>query len=115
MVNSPGPALHADAVRLVKAWAAPTWRTELIQEQFLALLADEPGVVRRDHPGAHLTASILVVHADLDQVLLCLHGRFGKWLQLGGHLEDEDRDILGAARREAREESGLDELDIHPV
>ena len=107
--------LHADALRLVTAWQPPTPRTELIREQFLALLTDVPGAARRDHPGAHLTASILVLHPDHDQLLLCLHGRVGKWLQLGGHLEDGDRDIVDAARREAREESGLADLDIHPT
>jgi 8-oxo-dGTP pyrophosphatase MutT (NUDIX family) len=107
-------ALHADALRLVTAWDPPTPRTDVIRDQFLALLRDEPGVARRDHPGAHLTASILVVHPDLEQLLLCLHGRVNKWLQLGGHLEDGDRDIVDAARREALEESGLD-LDIHPA
>jgi 8-oxo-dGTP pyrophosphatase MutT (NUDIX family) len=107
-------ALHADALRLVRNWDPPAARSELIKDQFLELLAEESGLARRDHPGAHLTASILVVHADLHQVLLCLHGRVNKWLQLGGHLEDGDRDIVDAARREAREESGLADLDIHP-
>jgi 8-oxo-dGTP pyrophosphatase MutT (NUDIX family) len=107
-------ALHADALRLVEDWGPPSARTELIRDQFLDLLGSEPAMARRDHPGLHLTASILVVHADLRQVLLCLHGRVKKWLQLGGHLENGDRSIVDAARREAREESGLDDLDIHP-
>src|SRR5262245_49833664 len=106
--------LHADALRLVTAWE-PSPGTELIREQFLALLYGAPGAARRDRPGAHLTASILVVNADREQLLLCLHGRVHKWLQLGGHLEDGDRDVLDAARREAREESGLADLAIRPT
>jgi 8-oxo-dGTP pyrophosphatase MutT (NUDIX family) len=117
-------ALHADARRLVTDWVAPTDQTRAIRDRFLELLDDQPDAARRDNPGAHLTASILVVHQDLQQILLCLHGRVHKWLQLGGHLEEADADIVDAARREAREECGLDgltivsapvDLDIHPV
>jgi 8-oxo-dGTP pyrophosphatase MutT (NUDIX family) len=44
--------------------------------------------------------------------LLTLHPRFGRWLQLGGHCEHTDADILAAALREATEESGIDDLKI---
>jgi 8-oxo-dGTP pyrophosphatase MutT (NUDIX family) len=108
-------ALHADARRLVTAWVAPTTQTARIRDRFLELLMAQPGAARRDNPGAHLTASTLVVHPDRRQILLCLHGRVHKWLQFGGHLENGDADILDAARREAREESGLAELAVHPT
>ena len=68
-----------------------------------------------DHPGAHITASALVVNAGLDRVLLCLHGRMQRWVQLGGHCEPEDATVAGAALREATEESGIVGLRIHPV
>jgi 8-oxo-dGTP pyrophosphatase MutT (NUDIX family) len=48
------------------------------------------------------------------QVLLTLHPRLGRWVQLGGHCEDTDDDILAAALREATEESGIDGLRIDP-
>ena len=48
------------------------------------------------------------------QALLTLHPRFGRWLQLGGHCEDTDADIVAAALREATEESGIDGLRIDP-
>src|SRR5262249_39550058 len=38
--------------------------------------------------------------------------RLGIWVQLGGHVED-DPDMLSAAWREAREESGL--INVRPV
>ena len=53
-----------------------------------------------------------------------LHPKFGRWLQLGGHLEPSDTSLLAAAAREAAEESGLDglvlvpgviDIDIHTV
>ena len=54
----------------------------------------------------------IVEDAGYEFALLTHHRKLDRWLQLGGHIED-DLDILTAALREAREESGLDE--IHPV
>ena len=74
-------------------------------------------------PG-HVTASALVLDHSGTQVLLTLHPRFGRWVQLGGHCEDGDPDIVAAALREATEESGIDglridtelaALHVHPV
>jgi 8-oxo-dGTP pyrophosphatase MutT (NUDIX family) len=108
----PGNALHEDALRL------------LSDERFRELLHRSPGTVWREHPGAHLTASALVVDAAGEKVLLCLHGRFHRWVQLGGHCEPGDRTVADAALREATEESGIAglrlgaapiHLDIHHV
>jgi len=60
----------------------------------------------------HITASCWIIDETLEFALLTHHRKLDRWLQLGGHIED-DRDILSAALREAREESGLD--DIQPM
>ena len=46
--------------------------------------------------------------------LLTLHRRANAWFQLGGHLEPGDASLWAAARREAREESGIDALEPLP-
>jgi 8-oxo-dGTP pyrophosphatase MutT (NUDIX family) len=57
------------------------------------------------HEKIDFTVAIFVVHER--KVLLIHHRALDKWLPLGGHIElDEDPEI--AARREAREESGLE-------
>jgi 8-oxo-dGTP pyrophosphatase MutT (NUDIX family) len=53
-----------------------------------------------------------VVSDSGDEVLLTLHPRLGRWVQLGGHCEPEDTDIVAAAMREATEESGIEGLRI---
>lgn len=57
------------------------------------------------HEQIDFTVAIFVVHNG--QVLLVHHRKLGKWLPLGGHIE-LDEDPEQAARREAREESGLE-------
>ena len=57
----------------------------------------------------HLTGSALVVSPDRSKVVLTLHKKLGKWLQLGGHA-DGDHQIEEVAKREAHEESGLKDL-----
>lgn len=61
-------------------------------------------------PG-HLTSSAFVVFIPGRTVLLHHHRKLGIWLQLGGHDEGE-RNPWKTALREAREESGLDDLDF---
>jgi 8-oxo-dGTP pyrophosphatase MutT (NUDIX family) len=79
-----------------EAWA---WRA----------LLDEDGPVlltRHARPG-HVTASALVLSPDAHRTCLVLHGRIGRWVQPGGHLEPGDRTLAMAAVREVREETGL--------
>lgn len=59
-------------------------------------------------PG-HVTGSAFVVCAPDRRVLLHHHRRLDRWLQMGGH-DDGERDPLATALREAREESGLEDL-----
>jgi 8-oxo-dGTP pyrophosphatase MutT (NUDIX family) len=74
---------------------------------YLQHLVDHPSGWSRECPGAHLTASSLICALDDRQVLLTLHARIGRWLQTGGHIEDDDESLERAAIREASEESGL--------
>ena len=74
------------------------------------LVESEPACFARDAfaPG-HLTASAFIVDRG-GRLLLHRHRRLDRWLQMGGHFDD-DRDPAIAARREGREESGLDDLE----
>ncbi len=63
----------------------------------------------RAHPAGHVTGSALVVTPGLDRVLLMLHGKLGRWLQLGGHADGDPR-VERVALKEAGEESGLQDL-----
>lgn len=105
--------LHADAAALLSAWTPPDPGQAALRESYLGFLAGRADACERSCAPGHLTASGVVFDADLRRVALVLHGIVGAWLQPGGHLEPGDASLLDAARRECREELGV-EVDFHP-
>jgi 8-oxo-dGTP pyrophosphatase MutT (NUDIX family) len=106
------PPLHADAVEVVSSM---TDVDPSVQQAFLGFLAARPDAMWRSCAPGHLTASALVIDPPQRRVLLTLHPRAGKWLQVGGHCEAGDHTVLDAAAREAREETGIGALSFDPV
>jgi 8-oxo-dGTP pyrophosphatase MutT (NUDIX family) len=86
-----------------------------LRQAFLSFLAARQDACRRSCEPGHITASALVLDATGNDVLLTLHPRVGAWLQLGGHCEETDETLVGAALREAAEESGIEGLVIEPT
>lgn len=62
----------------------------------------------------HATAGAVLVDHD-DRVLQIRHRALGTWLLPGGHLEEGDEDLQGAALRELCEETGMDAAAIGPA
>ena len=107
--------LHADVSAVLRDWPAPDLGQRALREAFGGFLAARPDATQRSCVPGHITASAIVLSADRRSVLLTLHPRIGRWVQLGGHCEPEDPTIVAAALREATEESGIDGLDIDPI
>ena len=63
----------------------------------------------------HLTGSAVVVSADGASVLLLHHRKLERWLQPGGHAEPGEGSGEAVALREAREETGISGLWLHPT
>lgn len=110
-------SLRDSVVALLTDWAAPDAAQDALRHAVLAFVAAaaRPDACARECAAGHITASTLVLDDAGERVLLTLHPRVGRWMQLGGHCEDSDPDIVAAALREATEESGISGLRIDPV
>lgn len=100
-----------DLAAQLRAFRPWNEQEERDRDLLLRLLESGGASYGREDP-AHLTASAWVASPDRKQVLLAYHNLYGSWAWLGGHA-DGDRDLLAAALREVREESGL--KDVRPM
>lgn len=116
--------LHESAVAAMTEWKPEAPAQESLRQAFLGFLASRSDTCQRSCEAGHLTASAVVLDSTGTQVLLTLHPRVGRWLQLGGHCEPSDASLAEAALREATEESGMSglvigetpvHLDVHPI
>jgi 8-oxo-dGTP pyrophosphatase MutT (NUDIX family) len=107
--------LRDDAHDVLSRWIAPDAEQERLRRVYVSHLEEHPDALSRECHPDHLTASALIVSADHTRVLLTLHRVIKRWLQTGGHCEPGDTSLAGAALREGREESGIDDLVIDPV
>jgi len=116
--------LRESVVEALTAWEAPGPAQDTLRHAVLSFVLARGDACERTCAPGHVTASALVLDHTGTRALLTLHPRVGRWLQLGGHCEDGDPDIVSAALREASEESGIAGLTldsaiaaihVHPV
>jgi 8-oxo-dGTP pyrophosphatase MutT (NUDIX family) len=106
--------LRESAIAVLTEWRAPDAAQDAMRHAVLAFVLARPDACLRECVPGHVTASALVLDDTGLRVLLTLHPRVGRWVQLGGHCDDGDADIVAAALREATEESGVAGLRIDP-
>lgn len=80
--------------------------------EMLRLLHTEPDLFLRTNKTAHMTASAWVVDKEREHVLMVYHNLYRSWSWTGGHADGE-HDLLAAAMREVREETGIKK--VNPV
>lgn len=111
--SEPDERLHTSVVDVLTRWQTTDPGQDALRHAILAFVEAQPDACRRACEPGHITASALVLDDTGTRALLTLHPRVGRWLQLGGHCEEQDTDIVAAALREATEESGIPGLRIH--
>jgi 8-oxo-dGTP pyrophosphatase MutT (NUDIX family) len=81
------------------------------KEKIITFIKNNENCFDRSNGKGHITASAWVINKDRNKVLLMLHKKLNRWLQLGGHADGES-DVTLVALKEAREESGIQEIHL---
>jgi 8-oxo-dGTP pyrophosphatase MutT (NUDIX family) len=105
-------SLHQSVVDTLASWQPANPADDALRHAVLAFVLARSDACERACVPGHITASALVLDHTGRQAVLTLHPRLGRWVQLGGHCEQTDTDIVAAALREAEEESGISGLRI---
>lgn len=110
---------------LLRQYVPSEMETEACKLRFLDFVEKHERCFEREFEAGHVTASAWLLNSDGSKALLTHHRKLNQWMQLGGHCEKGDTDLLSAAIREAREESGLStiealrtdlfDIDIHSI
>ena len=80
-----------------------------------AFVARQPDPFDRRLLEGHLTGSAVILSAEGERVLLLHHRKLECWLQPGGHASRGETTGESVALREAREETGVSGLVLHPT
>lgn len=103
-------SLYDDAALVLKEYEGQ----EELRQTYLDHLGTHPDGMWKACGDGHITASALVIDPEHGRVLLTLHKKLRKWLQMGGHCEPVDATLAAAALREGTEESGVAGLALLP-
>lgn len=99
-------------IEQMKAYQPFNEQEEKDKEFILFCLNHMEHIFTRENPVVHMTASAWIVNKDRTKVLMAYHNIYDSWSWLGGHADGEE-DLLAVALREAREESGIQ--NVRPI
>lgn len=115
---------HSWLLERLSRYRAIDTEDRLSQTKIHSFVAETENCFSRNHTSGHITASAWIIDPERSSALLVHHRKLNRWLQPGGHIED-DSTVYIAARREVEEETGLrqfrnddDEIfdvDIHRI
>ena len=81
------------------------------KEMMLKYIDTFDDVLTRENKMCHFTASNWIVNKERTKVIMIYHNIYKSWAWTGGHA-DGDSNLLHVALKEAKEETGLDNLKV---
>ena len=98
-------------ITVVKNYIPVNEQEQTDKATLLRWLQSDADISIRDNLDGHLTASAWVVNPERTHVLMAYHKLYNSWAWLGGHA-DGNWDLCQVAQKEAREESGIQNLTL---
>ncbi len=96
----------------IKKYSSQFEEEILYKKQMLDFLNNHTNPFSRTTKEGHFTGSAFLINSNGTKFLLMHHLKLDKWLQPGGHADGND-DLLIVSIQEAREETGI--YEIEPV
>ena len=109
-ITMKNPNIPQDWKKEVELYIPKDAREESEKREILTLMEREGDrLLLRECCYAHMTASSVIVNRDRTKMLMAFHKIYQSWAWTGGHA-DGDGDFEAVARREAQEETGIQNL-----
>lgn len=83
---------------------------EVDRKAILDFIHRNHDALERTNLVAHVTSSAIIVNETMDKMLFVYHNIYDSWSWVGGH-NDGNPDLLAVAIREAKEETGLEQVE----
>ena len=109
-ITMKNPNIPQDWKKEVELYIPKDAREESEKREILTLMEREGDrLLLRECSYAHMTASSVIVNRERTKMLMAFHKIYQSWAWTGGHA-DGDGDFEAVARREAQEETGIQNL-----
>lgn len=95
-----------EAIKEYKPWNEQEDKDKEIILNCINLFRD---ILTRNNEIAHITSSAFIINKSRDKVLMVYHNIYNSWSWTGGHADGEE-DLLAVAVREAKEETGIENV-----
>lgn len=101
-----------DYIDAIKKYQPYNEQEEVDKKLILDFIENNSNHLYRENLTAHMTSSSVVINKDKTKVLFAYHNIYDSWGWLGGH-NDGDPDLLKVAIKEAKEETGIKEVEVY--
>lgn len=96
---------------LIKEYEPCNEQEERDRKSMLRYMETQADVLSRKNTIAHFTASAWILNKDHSKILMIHHNIYHSWSWTGGHADGEE-DLCEAAIREAKEETGVMQVEL---
>jgi len=101
-----------DILKQIEDYKPYNYQEEKDKKVFLNYLKNFHNYLSRENEYGHMTSSAFVLNKERTKIVMIYHNIYKSWGWMGGHA-DGDSDLLHVAIKEAKEESGL--MNVEPI